>query len=381
MFSLSASLHTLSYIPPFLVALGVLIFVHEFGHYWVAKKCGVKIDSFSIGFGLELFGWSDRSGTRWKVSLLPLGGYVKMFGDADESSQPDAQANAAMSEEDRQHAFAHKPLLSRTAIVAAGPVFNFAFTLIVFALLFAIVGERFTAPDIGEVKAGSPAEAAGLISGDVIESINEQPMNRFEDIQQTVQLHPDETLRIHFRRGDEQHDVLAKPAITEDTDRFGTVQKTARLGIAHAGTDIRKLSPGLAVVESFRETGNLVSTTLTALWQIVKGTRSSDQVGGMLSIAKLSGDFAHSGFVDFVYFLALLSVNLGLINLFPIPVLDGGHLLFYAIEAVQGKPLGELATKYSFRFGLALVLTLAVFANWNDLVHLGVVSFVRDHLS
>jgi regulator of sigma E protease len=371
--------HALSYVVPFVIALTVLIFVHEFGHYWVAKKCGVKIDSFSIGFGPELFGWLDRAGTRWKVSILPFGGYVKMFGDLDAASQPDGEA--VLSEEERKYAFPHKPLWARTAIVAAGPAFNFAFTIIVFSLLFAIVGERFTAPDIGEIKAGSPAEAAGLQPGDVIESINEQPMQRFEDIQQIVQLHPDETLRIHFRRGEEQRDVLAAPAITEDTDRFGIIQKTARLGIAHAGTDIRKLSPGMAVVEAFRETGNLVSTTLTAIWQIVKGTRPSDQVGGVLSIAKLSGDFAHSGFVDFVYFLALLSVNLGLINLFPIPVLDGGHLLFYAIEAVQGKPLGELATKYSFRFGLALVLTLAVFANWNDLVHLGVVSFVRDHIS
>jgi regulator of sigma E protease len=375
--------HALGYVVPFLVVLTILVFVHEYGHFWVARKCGVKIDSFSIGFGREIFGWFDKHGVRWKFSMIPLGGYVKMFGDENETSWTDEADTTGMTDEEKKQLFANKPLRSRVAIVLAGPMFNFAFTLVVFTLLFATIGERFTTPDVGEVVPGSAAEAAGIKPGDVFVSIDGRHIKRFEEVQEMVMLHPSDSMQIVLSHDGVERTINITPSTVDETDRFGNVQHIGRLGVKHTGesAQIIRQSPGMAVVESCRETWSLIDGTMVAIWQMIDGTRPADEMGGVLSIAKISGDSAHSGIVSLVYFMAVLSVNLGLINLFPIPVLDGGHLLFYAIEAVRGKPPGEAVMKYSFRFGLALVLTLAVFANWNDLVHMGFVDFVKGHIS
>lgn len=388
--------HALGYIVPFLVVLTVLIFVHEFGHYWVARRCRVKIDSFSIGFGQELFGWTNKAGVRWKVSALPLGGYVKMVGDEDGTSWGDSPSVAekgdmaagsdprhSQAAQDDPDLFANKPLLQRAAVVSAGPIANFLFTILIFTILFSLVGERFTKPDIGEVVPGTVADKAGLKPGDLFLSIDGRTIKRFEEIQTLVQLHPGDPLDIVIsRNGTEQH-LTVTPDTVEETDRLGIVEHIGRLGIKHDGADMDLVRQplGRAVVESCRQTWAILDQTLTAVWQIIKGTRPADQMSGVIAIAKISGDSAHSGMVDLVYFMALLSVNLGLLNLFPIPMLDGGHLLFYGVEAVRGKAPGEAVMKYSFRFGLAVVLTLALFSNWNDLVHLGFLDFLRDHIS
>ena len=369
------------YVVPFLAVLTILVFVHEFGHFWVARRCGVKIDSFSIGFGRELVGRTDRHGTRWKLSLLPLGGYVKMFGDTDETSWNDKADTSGMSEADRQGLFANKPLRARAAVVAAGPAANFLFTIIIFSILFAIVGERFYPPTVTSVVAGSAAEAAGIKAGDHITSLDGFSVKRFEDIPVIVQDRANVPMTIVLQRDGQQLAFPITPAVDEETDRLGRKHKLGRLGIRHEGYEVTKQTPLHAVGRAFGETWDLIDQTGVSVWQMITGTRSAEEMGGIVSIAKMSGDTAKEGVASLVYFMGLLSINLGLINLFPIPVLDGGHLLFYAVEAVQGKPLGEVVMKYSFRFGLALVLTLAIFANWNDLVHLGFFDFIRDHIS
>src|SRR6266702_5522225 len=299
----------LGYIIPFLIVLTVLVFVHELGHYLVARRNGVKIEVFSIGFGPEIFGWFDRAGTRWKLSAVPLGGYVKMYGDADASSLPSG-ALEVMSEADRAVSFHHKRLSQRVAVVAAGPVANFLFAIVLLAALFSTVGQPFTPPDVGQVQAGSAAERGGIKPGDTITEIDGSRIQRFEDVQQAVALNGGAPMRIVVHRDGQDITLDVTPQMTERTDRFGNVHRIGLLGIGRSGVAI-------------------------------------------------------------VWFMAVLSVNLGLINLFPIPVLDGGHLLFYVAEAIRGRPLGQRAQEYGFRIGLALVLTLMVFTTWNDLVHIG----------
>src|SRR5829696_6627542 len=334
------------YVGVFLVVLTVLVFVHELGHYLVARRNGVRIEVFLIGFGPELFGWWDRAGTRWKFSAIPLGGYVKMFGDADASSGLPVAGLGQLSAAERDVSFHHKPLGQRAAIVAAGPIANFLFAIVVLALLFMTWGQPFTPAEVGQVVPGSAAEAGGIRAGDTIVSVDGRV-----------------TLRV-------------TPAQVEETDRLGR-HKFGQLGIRGGGTKYVARDPASAVVRAVGETWNLSATTLHAMWQMIIGTRGSEELGGPLRIAQLSGEVAQGGIVPLLWFMAVLSVNLGLINLFPVPVLDGGHLLFYAAEAIRGKPLGQRAQEYGFRVGLALVLTLMVFATWNDLVHTGIVDLVK----
>src|SRR6266566_4584136 len=284
------------YVVVFLVVLTVLVFVHELGHYLIARRNGVKVEVFSIGFGPELFGWWDRAGTRWKFSTIPLGGYVKMFGDSDASS----------------------------------------------GLPIARLGEL------------SAAEAGGIRSGDAIISIDGRSIDRFEDVQQVVRLNPSVPMTMVVRRDGALVDLKVTPSLVEESDRLGRRQ-IGQLGIRGGGTKYIQRDPGSAVVSAVSETWNLSATTLQAMWQMVIGTRTTDELGGPLRIAQLSGEIAQGGFVPLLWFMAVLSVNLGLINLFPVPVLDGGHLLFYAAEAIRGKPLGQRAQEYGFRVGLALV--------------------------
>lgn len=364
----------------FLVVLSVLVFVHEFGHYYVARRNGVRVETFSIGFGPELFGWTDRAGTRWKVSLLPLGGFVKMFGDADPASTPSSHV-VGMTEEEKAVSFHHKRVGQRAAVVAAGPLANFAFAILALALLYATAGQPFTPPDVGGVQPGSAAERAGLMPGDVIRSIDGTSIQRFEEIRQIVSLKPGLPLSLTVEREGRTIALDATPEVSEISDRFGNVHRVGMLGISRAGMDYARHDPVTAVWQAGREVAGMVSGTFTALGQMIRGDRGTEELGGPLRIAQMSGEVAQTGIYALIWFMAFLSVNLGMINLFPVPLLDGGHLLFYAFEAVRGKPLPARAQEYGFRIGLALVLTLMVFATWNDLVQLRVVDFVRGLVS
>lgn len=366
----------IGYIFWFLVVLTVLVFVHELGHYLVARWNGVRVEVFSIGFGPELFGWTDRATTRWKISAIPLGGYVKMFGDADPASMPSADVRD-MTAEEREVAFHHKRLRQRAAVVAAGPIANFVFAIVALAGLFATLGQPFTPPQVGTVQVGSAAQAAGIEPGDIIASIDGTAIQRFEDVQRIVRLDPGHALSIVLHRGDKDVTVAVTPKLSEVTDRFGNKHEYGLLGIIGQGVQYVRYNPLTAVARAAGETGDIVVGTLQAVWQMIIGARSTDELGGPLRIAQMSGEVAQYGVSAILSFMAVLSINLGLINLFPIPVLDGGHLLFYAAEALRGRPLGQRAQEYGFRFGLALVLTLMVFATWNDLVHLRVVEFLK----
>jgi len=361
-----------TYVLPFLIVLTVLVFVHELGHYWVARRNGVRIETFSIGFGPELFGWHDRAGTRWKLSAIPLGGYVKFFGDADAISTPGAEL-PAMTAEERAVSFHHKRLGQRAAIVAAGPIANFVFAIVVSAVLFILIGQPFTPPVVGGVMAGSAAEKAGFQAGDRIVRINGEQINRFEDIQRLVQLDLDQPLKVTVLRNGQDVALTAVPAIIEETDRLGNKVRLARLGIRGGGIEYLRRTPGQALWQAALETYDQTTGTLKALGQIVVGHRSSDELGGPLRIAQMSGEVAKGGIANLFAFMAFLSINLGLINLFPVPVLDGGHLLFYLFEGVRGRPLGPRAQEYGFRIGMVLVFSLMILATWNDLVHIGFV--------
>jgi regulator of sigma E protease len=364
------------YVGVFLVVLTVLVFVHELGHHLVAWRNGVRVETFSIGFGPELFGWWDRAGTRWKFSTIPLGGYVKMFGDSDASSGLPIVGLGQLTAAEREVSFHCKRLGQRAAIVAGGPVANFLFAIIVLALLFMTYGQPFTPAEVGQVLPGSAAEAGGIRAGDAIVSIDGTAIDRFEDVQQVVRFNPNVMMTMVVRRDGELTTLHVTPGLVEESDRLGRRQ-IGQLGIRGGGTKYIQRDPASAVVRAVGETWNLSATTLAAMGQMVIGTRTTDELGGPLRIAQLSGEVAQGGIVPLLWFMAVLSVNLGLINLFPVPVLDGGHLLFYAAEAVRGKPLGQRAQEYGFRLGLALVLTLMVFATWNDLVHTGIVDIVK----
>ncbi|WP_434618825.1 RIP metalloprotease RseP [Azospirillum sp. B2RO_4] len=364
----------------FLLVLTVLVFVHELGHYLIARRNGVRIETFSIGFGPELFGFTDRAGTRWKFSALPLGGYVKMFGDADPASTPGAHLTA-MSAEERAVSFHHKRVGQRAAIVAAGPIANFVFSIVVLSLLFMTAGQSFTPPDVGGIQPGSAAERAGIQPGDLILSVDGTGVQRFEEIRQIVSIRPGEPLAIELKRDGRVMTLTATPESQTVTDRLGNAHQIGLLGISRGSVGMMRHDPLTAVWQAGREVAGMITGTFTALGQMVQGSRGTEELGGPLRIAQMSGEVAQSGWYPLVWFMTFLSVNLGLINLFPVPMLDGGHLLFYGIEKLLGRPLGARAQEYGFRIGLALVLTLMVFATWNDLVQLRVVDFFRGLVS
>jgi regulator of sigma E protease len=366
-----------TYVLPFLVILTVLVFVHEMGHFLVARRNGVRVEVFSIGFGPELFGWTDRAKTRWKFSLIPLGGYVRMFGDANAASQP-SNDQAEMTEEERAVAFPCKRLSQRFWIVAAGPLANFLFAVVLLAGLFATIGQPFTPPVVGDVVPDSAAAKAGILPGDRFVAIGGSEIERFEDVQHIIRLNPEKQVEIVVQRDGLEVVVSAVPALSELTDNFGNTQKIGLLGVTRSGMEYARHDPFTAVWRAAQETVSLSVGTLQAVGQIIVGARSTDELGGPLRIAQMSGQVAESGIVTVIWFMAVLSINLGLINLFPIPMLDGGHLLFYSIEAVRGRPLGERAQEYGFRVGLALVFSLILFVTWNDLVHLKVFDLIRD---
>ncbi len=357
----------------FLFILTVIVFFHELGHYWVARRNGVRVEVFSIGFGPELFGWTARSGTRWKVSALPLGGYVKMFGEGASAG------GGELSPEEKQVSFHHKRLGQRTAIVAAGPIANFVLAVLVLAGLFMTAGQPYTPADVGAVQAGSAAEEAGFREGDKVIAVNGARIERFEELQRRVRMAPGEPLAISVLRDGETLVLTAVPRRSELVDRFGNRSEVGLLGISGGAGELRRHGPVGAVVEASVETVRIAQVTLQAVGQIVMGTRSTQDLGGPIRIAQMSGQVAEIGLVNVFWFLAVLSINLGLINLFPVPMLDGGHLAFYAAEAVRGRPLSDRTMEYGFRVGLGLVIALFVFVTVQDLARFeGVARFFRE---
>jgi regulator of sigma E protease len=354
----------------FLLVIGPLIFIHELGHYFAGRWFGVKADAFSIGFGREILGWTDKRGTRWKVGWLPLGGYVKFAGDMNPASQPSKEWLSLPAEE-RAQTFQAKPVWQRFIIVAAGPFVNFLFAIIVFTAFFAVLGQPRTPNVVPGVQPGSAAERAGLQKGDRIISINGSEIGRFEDIAGYVQIRPRTPLEIGIERGGQQRVVRTVSDAAVASDKFGNKAEIGRLGVLWPGQVRESLPVHAAVGAAIRQTGNVVQTMVVTLGQLVVGDRSIKEMGGPLKIAQYSGQQASMGWIDFILFMTLISINLGFINLLPIPMLDGGHLLFYTIEGVRRKPLGPDAQEWAFRTGLAALLALMIFVTLNDLASFG----------
>jgi regulator of sigma E protease len=451
---------------PFLVVLTIVVFFHELGHFLVARWNGVRVLVFSVGFGPELLGFSDRHGTRWKLSAIPLGGYVKFLGDENAASVPDQQAIVEMTEQEKRESFFFKPVGQRAAVVAAGPIANFILAIVIFAAQAFLLGKDVTVPRIDAVKPGSAAEQAGFKVGDVVASVDGKPVQGFVDVARTIALNGGRPLEFVIDRGGVPVTVTATPQRIEERDRFrnpvrvgsldisgpvmparvisivprsaaaaagfqqgdrvraidgkpirtfldlrdvvaasperelafeverdgraiilratpmphtekdpsGTARKVGQLGVSGSfdpgDTRSIKYGPLESISNGLNETWFVVENTMTYIGRVLVGSESVDQLGGPIRIAQVSGQVATIGFAEVLRLAAVLSVSIGLLNLFPIPLLDGGHLLFYAIEAIRGRPLSDRAQEYGFRFGLAAVLLLMLFATYNDILHL-----------
>jgi regulator of sigma E protease len=372
------SLNTLShgligYVVPFLFVLTIVVFFHELGHFLVARWVGVKVLTFSLGFGPELVGFNDRHGTRWKISAIPLGGYVKFFGDDTEASTPSTETLASMTEEERKGSFHHKRVGPRAAIVAAGPIANFILAIVIFACLFTFFGKPSTTAQVDKVEAGSAAATAGFQVGDVVTAIDGKTIGSFSDMQRIVSVHGGDQLTFTVKRGDSILQLRATPEIRDVKDPFGNSHRQGILGITRstAPGDVltERVDPATAVWLGVKETWFVIDRTLAYIGGVFTGREAASQVGGPLGIARISGQVATLGLAALIHLAAVLSISIGLLNLFPVPLLDGGHLLFYAVEAIRGRPLSEGAQEMGFRIGLALVLMLMVFATYNDILH------------
>jgi len=349
------------------VVLGVLVFIHELGHYLAARWCGVHVETFSIGFGRALVSWTDRLGTVWKLAWIPLGGYVKLHG----LERPEDVSEEVRATWQPGRTFHGKSTGVRAIIIAAGPVANFLLSAVLFIGLFAVVGRGVLAPVVGEVMADSAAFHGGMQTGDRVETIDGVSVQSFEQIQRAVLASPGRPLRLTVASGGVSHALT----VTPDSRESGG-QTVGILGIRGGAVAYQWLSPGEAVVAGVVETWDITAQTLSALWGMVAHQHGTDDISGPLGIAKLSGQVAALGLASLVSLIAVLSANLGLFNLLPIPVLDGGHLMFYLAEAVRGRPLPPRAQEYGFRAGLALLASLFLFATWNDLAHSGIFGWV-----
>lgn len=359
------------WILPFLFGLGVIVFFHELGHFLVARWVGVRVLVFSVGFGPELLGFNDRHGTRWKLSAIPLGGYVKFFGDQNAASVPDQEAAARMTEEERAQSFVHKSLPRRAAVVAAGPIANFILAIVIFAGFFMVNGKPSVSARVDQLVAGGAAEKAGFKVGDVIVSIDGRRIESFDEVQRNVVTRPGETLAITVDRAGQRVALTTVPDRVMEKSFLGSPVPKGILGIkrnpvAPDEATSTPVGPLAAIVLGAHETWDIIEKTFSYLGKIVTGREAADQLSGPLGIAQISGKIATLGFGPVLHLAGLLSVSIGLLNLFPIPLLDGGHLLFYAIEALRGRPLSERAQEMGFRVGFALVLMLMLFSTYND---------------
>ena len=372
-------LHTLGggvvgYIIPFLFVLSLVVFFHELGHFLVGRWCGVRILVFSIGFGPEIIGFNDRYGTRWKISAIPLGGFVKFFGDDNVASVSSSARLAGMDEAARAECFVFQPVRERAAIVVAGPLANFILAIAIFAGIFMLYGKQTMSARVDAVQPDSAAATAGFQPGDLVLAIDRHSVESFADMQRIVSASADETLAVTVERNGATLTLKAVPALKEVKDTFGNVHRIGILGIsrsmAEADMKLQPVPPPRAVWMGIEETWFVVERTLSYIGGVVVGREAADQLGGPIRIAQMSGQVATMGFVALLHLAAVLSVSIGLLNLFPIPLLDGGHLLFYGIEAMRGRPLSERAQEVGFRIGLAIVLMLMIFATFNDIIHL-----------
>ena len=366
----------LNSILPFLVLILVVVFIHEYGHYYFAKKYGVMVTDFSIGFGKELFGWNDKSGTRWKICWIPLGGYVKFFGDRNVFSQSDQEELIKKySEEERKKLFILKPLYQRSLIVAAGPIANFILAVVIFLFIYMFIGKDFPPAVINEVQKDSPAEVAGLMKNDVILEIDGTEVKSILDVSKLITMSTSDFIDFKVSRYDQDVLLKVKPNIVETEDNLGNKINKRMIGIMLGPYNNKinhvKLGPTKALYYSLNEVYFVTISSLKYLGSILTGSGDSSQLGGPIRIAKITGQVAEFGIVPFLSIMAYISISLGLINLFPIPLLDGGHLMFYSFEKILGRPLSQKTQEGFFRIGMFLLLFIMFFATYNDLKDLG----------
>ena len=355
----------------YIVMIGVLVFVHEGGHYIAGRIFKTRIDAFALGFGRELFGWNDSRGTRWRLNAIPLGGYVKFTGDMNAASQPSPEAMALPAGE-RDGLFVFKPLWQRAIIVAAGPLINFAFAIAILAGFYMAIGHPVTPSIVSAVQPGSPAAAAGIRAGDRITALDGQAIERFEDIIGIVYTNTGTPIAVTIARGGEIRQLTVRPMVIVAKDRFGNVSTHGRLGIVRSAQVIEETSPLGAVWLGARDTWGIIVSIATTIKQVVVGERNLDELGGPIKSGQLTGQQASLGILPFIMFMAFFSINLGFINLIPIPMLDGGHLFLYAVEAIRRQPLGEKVQQWAFMSGFAAIMSLMVILTWNDLGSVGV---------
>lgn len=362
----------LSYVIPFLAVLTVIVFVHEMGHYLVARWNGVAIQTFSVGFGRELAGWTDRHGTRWRISAIPLGGYVRFLGDMNEASVPDSEAASRIDPALAPRLFVNKSVWQRIAVVAAGPIANLLLTFFVLYALLLGYGRYTIPPVIGEVIAGSVAESAGLESGDRIMAVDGYAVHGFEDFQRYVATSPERAVTVNLERAGQGVTLSLIPEATQVEDRFGNNQRIGRIGVTRSveESDITLYRPGPveAIGMTIEEIRFIIQRTGAFIGDFFVGRGDVEQLGGPVKVAKVSGEVATLGIIALINLMALLSLNIGIFNLLPIPMLDGGHLLYYFAEALRGRPLSMRVQEIGFRFGFALVMALMVFTVFNDTI-------------
>lgn len=356
----------MSYVFWFLVMLTTVVFVHEFGHFIVARGCGVQVEVFSIGFGKEIFGWNDKYNTRWKVCWLPFGGYVKMFGDANPASTPDFKKLKALEVSERGKSFYFKTLWQKSAIVFAGPAANYVLAVLIITFMFAWHGKQETSNEITLIVKDSPAEKAGLQLGDLIVEVDGNETHSFDETRQIIALNVGESLKIKVKREGKFVDIIATPEIQDSKDIFGNVVRSPKLGIASDKLRHQEMGLSTAFVEAIKESYRISVSMLKTVGQMITGSRGLEELGGPVKIAQYSGQSAQHGQATFLWFIALISLNLGLVNLFPIPMLDGGHLMYYLFEKVTGKPVSTRVQVYGFRVGFALLMLLMVTVTFND---------------
>ena len=369
---MDAILHLLHVAIAFILILSVIVFIHEFGHYIVARMCGVRITTFSIGFGKEIWGFNDKRGTRWKISMLPFGGFVKMFGDSGAASTPDTEGLQAMTSTERAVAFHYKPLWKKALVVAAGPAANFILTIAIFFGFMFGNGIVSTEPVVGEVLPGSPAAESGILAGDRVLSIDGSAIEKFNDIPYMILPNTGTPVTVVLLRAGEQKSIALTPRIEEIDDGLGNKARQARIGLKSMQQNVQNVGVWGAFKESINRTYQICAMSLRVMGQMIQGKRDTSELKGPLGIAKVSGQAADQGLTTIIWFIALLSVNLGMVNLFPVPMLDGGHLVFYAIEGLIRRPVPAKVMDYSYRLGAALIAMLMVYAFYNDLVQMAV---------
>jgi len=354
----------------FVIILSIIVFIHEFGHYIVAKFCKVKIEEFSIGFGKELFGFNDKSGTRWKFSLLPFGGYVKMFGDRNPASIADSDKLLEMSEADKKVSFYFKNVWQRIAIVAAGPIANFLLCIMLLTVIFRVQGLTTVLPIIDQVQEQSAASEVGILVGDKVLKINDVAINDFEQLRQIVVQNGEKAMSLELQRNEQILNIVLTPKMSLSKNIFGEEQKTPLIGVGASQFEYHPLGLGQAFIHANIETYNLGIAITKAIGELITGQRSIKELSGPVKIAQYSGKSMDAGFMMVLWFMAMISVNLGVANLLPIPVLDGGHLFYYIIEAIKGKPLHQKVQNAGFQFGFMVLITLMIFTTYNDIYNL-----------